>query len=111
MPSPERTPARPKTTAAPVPPQAAPPRKPEPVETAQQRRRPAQTPGQAKKCEELGRCRDAFARCKAKFIKENGKWDLETEPCGDKYKVCIRKHFEPGEMFFTRWFWPYDECP
>ena len=62
------------------------------------------------KCAVLGKCRDAFARCKAAFIKKEGRWDLDKEPCGDKYAQCIREHFEPGEMWLTRWFWPYESC-
>lgn len=67
--------------------------------------------GQSAKCAALAKCRDEFASCKTAFIEKEGEWDLEKEPCGAAYKVCIRKNFQAGEMFFTRWFWPYEECP
>lgn len=66
--------------------------------------------GRAAKCAALNECRAAFARCKREFIEKTGSWDLETQPCGDEYSACIREHFRAGEMFFTRWFWPYEAC-
>jgi hypothetical protein len=65
----------------------------------------------AAKCAALSECRAAFARCKREYIEKTGSWDLETQPCGERYQACVREHFAPGEMFFTRWFWPYEACP
>lgn len=75
------------------------------------KKKPAPGGERATKCAALNLCRDAFAKCKADYIKKHGRWDLDKEPCGDKYAVCVRKNFQSGEMFFTRWFWPYQECP
>lgn len=99
-PVPPRKPAKPARAASP------------PAEDAPSKKKPpAGTSDQSKKCAALGKCRAAFARCKAEFIKKEGEWDLEKEPCGAKYKVCVRENFHEGEMFFTRWFWPYEDCP
>lgn len=111
-PPPARKPAVAGQVALPASPQAVsrPERKP-PARSAAREKRKAAPASREAKCKALGRCRDAFARCKAAFVKKEGAWDLEKQPCGAKYKTCINKSFAPGEMFFTRWFWPYEECP
>ncbi len=64
-------------------------------------------------CVALTLCRAAFSKCR--FSKERDKtdeegWEIHKKYCGDQYQKCITKHFGEGEMFFTRWFLPYDPC-
>ena len=64
-------------------------------------------------CAALTVCRSAFARCR--FSKDRNKtddegWEIHKKKCGAEYQTCIGQYFEPGEMFFTRWFLPYNPC-
>lgn len=81
------------------------------------KRQKAPQPGTRKtreqQCASLTICRQAFAKCR--FSKEREKldedgWEVHKKYCGDIYQKCISSRFGEGELFFTRWFLPYDPC-
>lgn len=65
-----------------------------------------------KKCMQLRGCRSAYTKCFNRLEKEvkPAKWSEERDKCVVAYKACIDKHFQSGEMLFTRWFVPDENC-
>lgn len=64
----------------------------------------------AQLCKALESCRRDFSRCKAaiEYPAQSKPWSAALDACGAEYKVCVRKRFQGGEWFLTRWFWPFD---
>lgn len=58
-------------------------------------------------CQALQACRNDFVRCKSKIEHpdQSPAWIDAKEACGAVYKECVQQHFQPGEWFFTRWFY------
>lgn len=114
--------ARTESQAEPKPPRrkvAVPPRKPlkprnRPEEAERQKLpRAGEQKTRKQQCAALTICRQAFAKCR--FSKEREQtdeegWEVHKKYCGDVYSKCISRHFAEGELFFTRWFLPYDPC-
>lgn len=67
---------------------------------------------QYKKCMQLRGCRTTYTKCFNRLEKEvkPANWSSERDKCVATYKVCIDKHFQGGEMMFTRWFVPDANC-
>lgn len=63
-------------------------------------------------CLALRGCRSAYTRCYNRIEKKfpPQQWNLEREKCVAPYKACIDKHFKGGELWFTRWFVPDENC-
>jgi len=64
-------------------------------------------------CAALQICRTAFSKCRFSKKREETDadgWEVHKKKCGDIYNKCIKQHFGQGEMFFTRWFLPFDPC-
>ena len=69
--------------------------------------------GRAAQCKALDRCRGRYTWCDDKVfktMKPSPKRDAAHEACVDKYRTCIKKNFDSGDLLFVRWFWP-GECP
>lgn len=69
--------------------------------------------GRAAQCKALDRCRGRYTWCDDKVfktMKPSAKRDAAHETCVDKYRTCIKKNFDSGDLLFVRWFWP-GECP
>lgn len=65
-----------------------------------------------KKCIALRSCRQPYTRCFNRLEKEvkPAQWSAERDKCVAAYKTCIDKNFTGGEMLFTRWFVPDENC-
>lgn len=65
-----------------------------------------------KKCMQLRGCRATYTKCFNRLEKDvqPANWSSEREKCVATYKACIDKHFQGGEMLFTRWFVPDENC-
>lgn len=63
-------------------------------------------------CLALRGCRNDYTRCFNRLEKEVKPelWSAEREKCVAAYKICIDKNFKAGEMWFTRWFTPFENC-
>lgn len=73
---------------------------------------PAAQSAEYRKCMALRSCRQPYTRCFNRLEKEvkPENWSAEREKCVAAYKVCIDKNFSGGEMLFTRWFVPDENC-
>ena len=65
-----------------------------------------------KSCLKLRRCRSKYTYCFNQIEKNprSDQWSAMRTACVDKYKICIKQNFKPGELTFERWFVPEVNC-
>lgn len=80
---------------------------PMPVDAA-----PGRQSAEYKNCMALRGCRTTYTKCFNRIEKKvkPANWSAARDKCVVTYKACIDKHFQGGEMLFTRWFVPDENC-